>query len=367
MKKYSLYVITILAFMFFTSCGSKNEFKVSGVVEGGSDTIKMVIEQSSNGRWLILDSVHTSKNGKFAVSIKAPANPDIYRLRYGRDMIYFPIDSLESILINTTVSNFSNDFSVTGSHDAESMMKIDKRAIQIGAMTGIERAEAITSWKKELVDTILSKPSGILAYYIINKYIGKDPLFDPLVREDMRIIGAVANGYYTFRPNDPRTAYLVNLLRNGRLYHNPGIAVSDTLQVAETSLLDITLQDNNGRDQSLAELAGQRKIILLNFTIYTAEFSPAYNALLADIYSKYQKRGLEIYQLGYDSDEFQWRQSAVNLPWITVYDPAGAQSRNISKYNVTQLPLTYIIDRNGEIVERVSDPTQLSAAVNRYL
>lgn len=366
-KKYIFGAAAVAASLIVASCGRSNEFKVSGEVAGGSDTVKMVVEQSSNGRWLIVDSVMTSGEGQFDIGIAAPANPEIYRLRYGRDMIYFPVDSLEHITINTDVKNFATGFTVGGSRDAVSMMNIDKRAIAIGAMRGDERAQAIASWKKELVDTIIANPSGIVSYYIINKYIGSDPLFDPLVKEDLRIIGAVANGYYTFRPNDPRTAYLVNLLRNGRVYHNPNVAASDTLQIEETSLFDINLQDNEGVEQSLASLAGERKVILLNFTVYTAEFSPAYNALLADIYSKYKGKGLEIYQLSYDADEFQWRQSAVNLPWITVYDPAGVQSQNLSKYNVTQMPLTYVIDRNGEIVERVSDPTQLQAAVAKYL
>lgn len=355
------------ASLMAASCGGGNEFRVGGVVEGGSDTVKMVVELSSNGRWLIADSVATTGNGEFSVNIPAPANPEVYRLRYGRNAIYFPIDSLDQITINTGVKNFATEFTVSGSHDAVSMMNIDKRAIEIGAMKGEPRTKAVAAWKKELVDTILANPSGIISYYIINKYIGSDPLFDPLVKEDLRIIGAVANGYYTFRPNDPRTAYLVNVLRNGRMYHNPNAAVSDTLQLDETSLLDITLQDNDGVEHSLAALAREKKVILLSFTVYTAEFSPSYNAILADVYSKNNGRGLEIFQLSFDGDEFQWRQSAVNLPWITVYDPAGVQSANLAKYNVTQLPLTYVIDRNGEIVERVSDPSQLAGIVAQYL
>ena len=368
MNNRHILVAAMAASLMAASCGGGNEFRVGGVVEGGSDTVKMVVELSSNGRWLIADSVATTGNGEFSVNIPAPANPEVYRLRYGRNAIYFPIDSLDQITINTGVKNFATEFTVSGSHDAVSMMNIDKRAIEINALQGEKRVEAISAWKKELVDTILANSSGILSYYIINKYIGSEPLFNPLDENDLRVIGAVANGYYTFKPNDPRTAYLVNVLRNGRIYHNPNaVAASDTLQVSETSLLDITLQDNDGVEQSLAKLAKEGKVILLSFTVYTAEFSPAYNALLADIYKNNKSRGLEIYQLSFDADEFQWRQSAVNLPWIAVYDPAGTRSGNLSKYNVTQMPLTYIIDRNGEIVERVSDPTQLSKAIARYL
>ena len=67
-----------------------------------------------------------------------------------------------------------------------------------------------------------------------------------------------------------------------------------------------------------------------------------------------------------DGDEFTWRQSAANLPWITVYDPASLQSQNVMKYNVTQIPLTYVIS-NGEIVERVAEPAQLEHVVANYM
>ena len=106
----------------------------------------------------------------------------------------------------------------------------------------------------------------------------------------MQIIGAVANGYYTFSPNDPRTAYLVRLLQQGRAYHKPNAAVTDTVVASEASIIDITLQDNNGVEQSLEKLAAEKRVILLNFTVYATEFSPAYNAVLADLYKKYEKK-----------------------------------------------------------------------------
>ena len=111
----------------------------------------------------------------------------------------------------------------------------------------------------------------------------------------------------------------------------------------------------------------QGKVTLLNFTVYSAEWSPVCNKVLADVYRKYKAQGLEIFQVGIDTEEFQWRQSAVNLPWITVYDPMGIDSRNLASYNVNQVPLTYIIDRKGEIVERVADITDLERKVAKYM
>ena len=76
--------------------------------------------------------------------------------------------------------------------------------------------------------------------------------------------------------------------------------MTDTVVASEASIIDITLQDNNGVEQSLEKLAAEKRVILLNFTVYATEFSPAYNAVLADLYKKYEKKGLCIYQVSLD-------------------------------------------------------------------
>ena len=40
---------------------------------------------------------------------------------------------------------------------------------------------------------------------------------------------------------------------------------------------------------------------------------------------------------------------------------------NLLRYNVTTLPATFIINRNGELVERIEDITRLDSAIKRYL
>ena len=78
-------------------------------------------------------------------------------------------------------------------------------------------------------------------------------------------------------------------------------------------------------------------------------------------------RGFEIYQVSVDPDEFKWRQSAKNLPWITVYNSSVDGTDNLIRYNVTNLPTAFIINRNGEIAERVNDITKLESTLNKYM
>lgn len=360
MKKVKIYVLALLAVML-TACGG-NEFKVSGKIDGAGVDTKMVMEVSDNGLWLIVDSVKLSKNGEFSVNQAAPRHADVYRLRCGEKSIYFPIDSIDNVRIDSKLDAFATDYTLSGSDIAVDMMNIDKKAMQMHNAN----QESINEWKKELANKILVDPSGIVAYYIINKYVDDKPLFNPENKEDMRIIGAVANAYNTYKPNDPRTEYMVSMVVNNQR-KNAVAVVTDTIVVDETPILDIQLQDENGKLQSLKDVAAQGKVVVLNFTVYSDELSPAFNKELADQYKKYEAKGLEIYQIAYDTDEFQWRQAAKNLPWITVYDGKGIYSENLARYNVSGFPTTFVINRKGEIVERVVDVTTLSSAIARYL
>lgn len=360
MKKTKICVWASLATLL-VACGGNN-FNVTGKIEGASDTTKLVMEVSNNGLWLIVDSVKPSKDGSFKVSSQAPQNADIYRLRYNDKAIYFPIDSVDNVNIESSVTAFSTDYTLSGSALAEDMMAVDKKAM---LMHGAN-AEDMKAWKQELAQKILSDPSSILAYYIINKYIGEKPLYDPQDKDDLKMIGAVANAYNSFKPNDPRTAYLVALTVNSRRMANPVVKM-DTVVVSEIPLLDISLQDENGKMQQLSKVSAQDKVVVLNFTVYNSELSPAFNKILADEYKKYGNRGLEIYQIAYDTDEFTWRQAAKNLPWITVYDSDGLNSENLPKYNVGGFPAIFIINRKGEVVERVTDIERLSSTIAKYM
>lgn len=352
----------ICAVVALTACNG-NKFHIDGSIDGASDTT-LVLEQSSNGEWLIIDSVKVDKGGKFSISATAPQVPSIYQLRMGDQAICFPIDSLDHLTITAKMPNYATDYTIGGSEHAEQVMKIDKEAIRL-ASTGADEA-AMQAWKDQLARQIVADPSGIVAYYTINKYIGNRPLFDPMNDNDLRIIGAVANAFNSFRPNDPRTDYLVNVLLDGQRRRRSMSAPTDTVYADVASIIDIKLQDYNGKEHKLSQVASSNRIVLLDFTAYATEISPQMNKLLNDIYKSYHSHGLEIYQVSVDPDNVAWRESARNLPWITVYDPMGVNSKTVGAYNVTGMPTTFII-RNGEIVERVEDATRLKAAVGKYM
>ena len=132
-----------------------------------------------------------------------------------------------------------------------------------------------------------------------------------------------------------------------------------------SELPDIVLPEVGGSKVALSSLKG--KVVVLDFVVYNAEFSPSHNIQLNNIYNRYKSQGVEVYQISLDSDEHFWKISADNLPWITVRDVSSVNSILLSRYNVRDIPTTFIMNREGEIVTRLENLSQLSEELNKVL
>ena len=361
-------ILAASAALLLASCAGNGTFSISGNIEG-ADNQPVLLENSINGYWVPIDSTRTDGDGDFKIKHQSPDVPQVYRLTVNDRSVYFPVDSLDDITIKATLANFATDYSLTGSDNAENMASIDHRAREIAAITdAVEAAKKREEFKRELAQQLVATPASVLAYYIINKQINGVPLFDFTNSVDLRIIGAVANAYSYSRPNDPRTANIVKTYLAGKkATYKGGSAPTDTMYVDEAKILEIALPDENGKIQSLQKLAEKGGVVLLNFTTYEVQESPAFNKLLSDLYNANKGRGLEIYQVGIDTNVSTWKTAASNLPWITVYDEAGTASRNLAKYNVQAIPAIFLIDRSGEIAARVTDLAELPAQLKKLL
>ncbi|MBD5225760.1 MAG: AhpC/TSA family protein [Bacteroidales bacterium] len=348
------------------SCSQSSKWKAEGTIAGGEGK-ELILEASNRyGQWYAVDTVTIDKEGRFKVAQTPSGHPEIYRLTLGNQSIYFPIDSTETVTITGNATGFGNTSTLSGSASAERMQAVND-IIKKAVATRGERAVATDAdLKRALANQILGDPAGVVAYYTIFRKVGNTQLFNPEDRADLRVIGAVANAYVEQRPTDPRTEYLSTVFMQHRRGHR-SIVPTDTIVATEMVLPEISLLDPSGTERSLSEEASKGKVVVLNFTAYTADVSPALNLELAKVYDAYKDSGLEIYQVSVDNDEFAWRQAAANIPWTAVYNSPKNGARTLLKYNVTDLPATFVINRQGELVERVNDITGLDAIVRRYL
>ncbi|MBR5437021.1 MAG: AhpC/TSA family protein [Muribaculaceae bacterium] len=353
-------IILILAAVALASCADK--WQLNGKIDGSADET-VIVQNSNNGMWWILDSAKTDSEGRFTISHAPAGHPDIYRLVYGTNVVYFPIDSVETITLNASKANFANDYAFSGSPDAEAMMEVDRKIYAAVAKSSAAEAAVDSLLKRDLSQTIVANPASLTAYYIITRQISGNQIFRSDNRRDLSIIGAVANAFSEQRSNDPRTKYLTELY----LSNKKAMSTGKVVYADESPLIEINLRDENGKEQSLKDLASKGNVVVLNFTTYEAEESPIFNIELNKAYERFHPQGLEIYQVAVDVDDYTWRQSAVNLPWITVRNPQAGGAQNLLNYNVQAIPTTFIINRKGELVKRVDDIKNLQAEIAKVM
>lgn len=356
----------VAALALCASCATdSNKWHIKGSIDGLSKTDIVVLEGNNQGYWYLIDTIKPAKDGSFKYSREAQGYPDIYRLRIGEKNVYFPIDSVETITLNASMPDPSTNHTLAGSDDAVRLARVDSLIQATAAAGGRHTVVTDTLLKRNLGRILLENPSGIVAYYLISKNVDGKPLFNPANRTDHRYIGAVANSFNHDRPDDPRTNYLKNLYISNR--PRAGVAADQQFEAKVIGAFDIQLYDTKGVRRSLLDIAKDGKVALLSFTAYGQDWSPAFNVELNNVYTKYRDRGFEIYQVSLDQNDYLWKETARNLPWITVISDVTDGARAMRDYNVGALPTTFVINRKGEIVERVLTVEEIDPAVARHL
>ena len=385
MKQISTRLLTVLGLcMFFLSaCNNSSDFTVKGVV-AGADGQLMYLENVGISNVVTLDSIKLAPGGKFKFTEKRPEYPDFYRLRLNNQLINFAVDSTETISFVADAGTFATSYSVEGSENSKAIKAIT--LAQLDANQAISRLRkeyedkmisdttyrrkflaAADAYKEVARKYIYSAPMSTAAYFALFQQIDGLLFFDLYDRKDVKAYGAVATSYNHTYPESPRSKHLYNLtLQSMKVLRAQRPVDYSNVETKEISFLDIELPDVRGEVVKLSTVA-PGKVVLINFTAYQTEWSPALNMALGELYTKYHDQGLEIYQVSLDSDFHFWRNGASNLPWVTVHDPQSVYSQVAGLYNVKQLPALFILDRKGNLVKRVEDVKKLEADVKAVL
>lgn len=385
MKQISTRLLTVLGLcMFFLSaCNNSSDFTVKGVV-AGADGQLMYLENVGISNVVTLDSIKLAPGGKFKFTEKRPEYPDFYRLRLNNQLINFAVDSTETISFVADAGTFATSYSVEGSENSKAIKAIT--LAQLDANQAISRLRkeyedkmisdttyrmkvlaATDAYKEVARKYIYSAPMSTAAYFALFQQIDGLLFFDLYDRKDVKAYGAVATSYNHTYPESPRSKHLYNLtLQSMKVLRAQRPVDYSNVETKEISFLDIELPDVRGEVVKLSTVA-PGKVVLINFTAYQTEWSPALNMALGELYTKYHDQGLEIYQVSLDSDFHFWRNGASNLPWVTVHDPQSVYSQVAGLYNVKQLPALFILDRKGNLVKRVEDVKKLEADVKAVL
>jgi peroxiredoxin len=368
--------------VLFSAC-SDNRFTVKGVVSG-ADGQTMFLENVGVSSVETLDSIKLNAAGKFTFKHSRPQYPDFYRLRLNNQLINFSIDSTEIVSFSADAGTFATSYMVEGSENAKAIKQITLAQLDANQAIGRLRNDydskliSDTTYREQVLDVaeaykevarnyIYSAPMSTTAYYALFQQIDGLYFFNLYDKDDSKAYGAVATSYDFNYPESARAKHLHNLaLQSIKVIRQQRALDAETVNVQEINYLDITLPNLYGEVVKLSEVA-EGKTVLVNFTAYQSEWSPALNMDFAGLYEKYNNKGFTIYQVSLDIDKHFWKNVASKLPWICVHDPDAAYSQIAALYNVKQLPALFLINKKGEIVKRIEDLRALDDDIQRIL
>lgn len=385
MKQISTHLLLAISLLLlFSACNDTSDYTVKGVVSG-ADGQTLYFENVGVASINMIDSVKLTSSGKFKFTHPKPEFPDFYRLRLNKQLINMAIDSTETLTFTADAGTFATSYTVEGSENCKAIKNIT--LAQLDANLDIDRLRKQHE-RKEIVDStyrnsviatsnaykdvakkyIYSAPMSSVAYFALFQQVDGLLFFDLYDPADSKAFGAVATSFDHYYPESARSKHLHNLAMLSLKVIRSQRAPADLSKVdaKEVTFFDIALPNVKGEVEKLSSLVNN-KVVIINFTAYQSEWSPALNMTLGDLYTKYHDKGFEVYQVSLDSDAHYWKNGASNLPWSCVRDPQSVYSEIAGLYNVKQLPAIFILDRKGNLVKRVSDIKTLEADVKAQM
>ena len=367
------------------TCGKRDEARVSLTVKGAPDSTEVIVSRLALNQMQVLDTLYTSKEKVSAEVPVYPGSPEFVYLTYGNGgSAALLLQNRDRVTVSADMTG--TDVRIEGSEESVLMQKVDSdiRAFnaafdsltyELAAVGEDGSQEEITRLKREMGALYVKCKQEAVKYVVTHsksltivpvlyqKTSGGLPIFaqatDAIIME---------RAYDSLRTVYPSSPYIVSLADEVSARRNALEIQNRMASAEEVDFPEIVLNDVNGQQQSLTALKGN--VVVLMFWDAANVQQRVYNTDLKILYEKYHSRGLEVYQVGLNSDKTAWalQVKEQELPWISVCDPAAGASVGAMVYNVSQLPAMYLISRQGSIESKdVFDMRLLETEIRRLL
>jgi peroxiredoxin len=382
-----LLAIPLIFGLFFSACKSEVKTRIEGQLSGIKEPIEVTLLRQDFDKTVPLESAKLKNDKqKFVFKLKGLVEPTFFQLQIsgGKSRtIILLAEPGEQIKLEIDLNHISS-YKVSGSEGSEktkilaakiarTIKTLDSLTQQYNKTKNASQRELITEKYNETItaqrafstdfiwENTLSRASVMALYQQFgdNQYVFDRP-------EDLMLFKAVASSLRAFFPESDYTEGMLRDIANQEKI----LASHKLIQLvrdAEPNLPEISLPTPQGDTIRLSSLRG--KIILLDFWASQHQECLYENRELLEIYSKYKNKGFNIYQVSLDTDRELW-VAAINktgLPWINVCDLSQPISAAAKSYNVTSIPMNYLIDREYNIVGKNLFGKDLEAKLKEIL
>ncbi|BAX79731.1 TlpA disulfide reductase family protein [Labilibaculum antarcticum] len=380
-------LLLALPILLLWACSQKDLVNVEGKIDNAKGKVLYFDRLNTTGAEVI-DSVTIEEDGRFEFKVKN-TKPEFYLLRLSNgQLITLLAEANESLIVSIKGVDMGKDYTVEGSKgsklvkelndklnetkdhlatirkDLESK-KSDPNYSNISQNLLADYVKALQNQREFSIDFIMKNATSLSSYMALYQKLD-DNTYTLNENEDIKYVKIVASSMKALYPeHDYTKAILGNLKVLQKKYNNAKVA--KLIADKGTNFPDIKLPNQKGKEISLTSLKG--KFIILSFWASQDVNSRKQNRDLKRIYEKFNKKGLEIYQVSIDQDEKLWTKAIQDdqLNWTNVCDTKTGSVNATRLYNIQSVPSNYLLDQKGDIVGKNLFGLALEEKIAQYV
>jgi len=387
MRRELKYLTGLVLLIAVYGCGSPKS-EIAGIVAGG-EGLNLVLEKLNVNQTSVIDSVQLDTDGSFSMKIELEEAELMILKNPEGDIINLLVSPGEQILIETSNESFGKGYKVEGSEESEgirvlvehlNLTRFELDSLQSVA-TSIEDpsspqmdlirnayAQAFIKQNRFTIKYLVENMGSLSSVYALyQKYDGENLILGK--EQDLQYFKSVADSLEVTYPSSSLTLSLRADIDQREARFKEEAKLNSLLEMAgeDTGLLDLSIPDREGKEILLSSLQGN--VILVAFWASGHENSIQAMLQLKSTYNTYKSRGFEVYAISLDNNKIAW-MNAIDFnefEWINVSELSFPNSTAALLYNVSSLPTTFLINREGEVVSKNLLGRQLNTWLDNLL
>ena len=341
-----------------------------GACSSDKSTINGTLTNAENDSWIYLEKISPTNvikvdsckidNNTFSFNYSTDSI-DFYRISLSKDnYALFAFDKDDTIELRADASALV-DYEASGSEEVEGNSKLLKiiRSLKLktDSLSTVYQKSIGSEEEQMVMKRVRMEYDQLFLDHKenIKKFIDGNPtLFINLIAGQQ--LGSIGDNIESFKKiyTNLEAKYPNNIWVN-----NIKESVLSLEKTAIGALApDFTINDVNGKTFTLSSLRGS--VVLIDFWASWCMPCRKENPLVVELYKEYKPKGLEIIGISLDdttrsvSAKEDWLKAIDQdgLKWLQLSELQGFESPICKEYGIESIPSTFLIDKNGVIINR---------------